>query len=80
MFNSYKETSAEVTGFVQKRRLRGDFIAVYSFLERGRRGGGTDLSSLVTNYRTQGNSRMVGQGKLKLGIRKSFFPHKLVGN
>lgn len=24
MFSSYKETSAEVTWFVQKRRLRGD--------------------------------------------------------
>lgn len=65
MFSSYKETSAEVTWFVQKkRRLRGDFIAVYTLLKRGRGGGGTDFA-LVNSDRTQGNSRMPGQGKLR---------------
>ena len=34
------------------RGLRGDFIAVYSFLTRGSGGAGTDLFSLATSDRT----------------------------
>ena len=37
---------------VEKRRLRGDLIAVCSFLTRGGGGAGADLFSLVTNDRT----------------------------
>ena len=36
----------------EKNRLRGDLIAVYSFLTRGSRGAGTDLFSLITSNRT----------------------------
>lgn len=38
------------------RRLRGDLIAVYSFLMGGSREGGDDLISLVPGDRTQGNA------------------------
>ena len=37
---------------LEKRRLRGDLIAVYSFLTRESGGAGVDLSSLVTSVRT----------------------------
>ena len=38
--------------FRLEKRLRGDLIAVYSFLTRGSGGAGADLFSLVTNDRT----------------------------
>jgi len=37
-----------------QRRLRGDFMVVYSS-SRGKQRGGTDLLFLVTNNRTWGN-------------------------
>lgn len=32
----------------EKRRLKGDLIALYSFLRRGRGWGGTDIFSLIS--------------------------------
>ena len=34
---------------LEKRKLRGDLITVYSFLARGSGGAGTDLFSLIPN-------------------------------
>ena len=63
---------------LEKRRLRGDLIVVYSFLTRVEGGAGSDLFSLVTNDRTRGNGRKMSQGRFKLGIRKRFFPQRVV--
>ncbi|KAK4826910.1 hypothetical protein QYF61_012502 [Mycteria americana] len=40
---------------LERRRLRGNLTAVYSFLRRGRGEGGADLSSLVPSARACGN-------------------------
>lgn len=59
------------------RRLRGDLIAVYSFLTRGSGQGDANLFSLVSSDRTQGNGLKLHQAKFRLGIRKQFFTERL---
>lgn len=49
---------------LEKKRLRGDFIPVYSFLKRDRRGVSADLF-LVTSDRSQGNGMKICQGKFR---------------
>jgi len=53
---TYKEQLGLLVLFnLEKRRLRGDLTAIYSFLTGGSRAGGADLLSLVTSDRTRGN-------------------------
>jgi len=66
---------------LEKRRLRGDLIALHSFLNflRRRSGeGGADLFFLVSSDRICGNSSKLCQEKFKLDIRKYFFTKRVV--
>ncbi|KAJ7422118.1 rna-directed dna polymerase from mobile element jockey-like [Willisornis vidua] len=52
----------------------------YSFLVRGRRGAGTDLFSVVTSDRSQGNGLKLCQGRFRFYIRKTILTQMVVGH
>jgi len=69
----YKEHRKTLKLFgMEKRRLKGNCIALYKFLRKGNRERDTNLFSQVTAERTKGNGTKLCQRRIRPDTTKHF--------